>query len=330
MTEEILKQPLRRKSTIILAIVIVLIIAATVWLSLPQRLAGRLGYPQDAKLFIIHADDFGVCHSVNLATIQALESGAVTSASVMVPCPSFDEAASYCREHPNADVGLHLTFTNEYNGYRWGPVSPATRVPTLVDSDGNFYHTTEEVWQYASAKEIELELRAQIEKALAAGIHPTHVDSHMGVLFGPRFFGAYLRAASEYRLPAMVPREYISSMQSRGPKVQSGFLQKFGILWLNAVKYPMIDRLYVGGLDEVAVPQEEYYRRVIEDLRPGVSEVLVHLALDGEDTDTLIDDSGRRAKDFNIIIDPKTRELIESKGIILIGYRPIWSLVNRE
>lgn len=254
----------------------------------------------------------------------------VTSASIMVPCPFFEEAATYCGKNPDADVGVHLTFTNEYADYNWGPVSPVEEVPSLVNGQGHFYSTTEEVWRHGSPEHIEIEMRAQIEKALAAGIRPTHVDSHMGVVFAPKFLRIYLRVASEYPLPAMVPRQYIHSEQSRGAKTPSKIVHKLLALLLDATGHLMIDRLYIGGLDEVDIEQNEYYRWVIGDLTTGVNEVIVHLALDSEDIGVLGDRRDRRVKDFEIVTDRGTRELIESNGIVLVGYRPILQLLNKR
>ena len=326
-----LKQPFSGRFKIVTLIAVLLVVGAiVVWACLPRRLSTKLGYPSDARLLIIHADDFGVCHSTNEATIRALEAGAVTSASLMVPCPGFEEAAAYCRRNPNADVGLHLTFTNEYEDYHWGPVSPAAKVPGLVNSQGHFHATTQEVWRHGSAEQIESEMRAQIEKALEAGVQPTHVDSHMGVLFGPKFLRVYLRVASEYHLPAMAPRQYISSEQSHGLKSPYRFLHRLLGLLFDVTGHLMIDRLYVGGFDEVAIPQAEYYRWVIEDLAPGVNEVLVHLALDSGDVRSLGDSFHRRVEDFRVITDPELRQLIESNNVVLVGYRPILELIRKR
>ena len=305
-----------------------IIAAVVIWASLPRKLSVKLGYSADARLLIIHIDDFGVCKSANAATIQALETGVATSASVMVPCPAFEEAAEYCTKNPEADIGVHLTFTNEYAEYNWGPVAPAEKVPSLVNSNGHFYPTTQEVWQHGAAEHIEIEMRAQIEKALAAGMRPTHLDSHMGVLFGPKSLRAYLRIAREYRLPAMVPREFIYSEQSMGLKTPYKFLQRFLVLLLDATGQLMIDRLYVGGFDEISIPQKDYYPWVIGNAAPGVNEVLIHVALDGGDVDSLGQKSWRRVEDFRIMTDPETRMLIESEGVVLLGYRPIFEMVR--
>src|SRR6202023_95881 len=127
-----------------------------------QTLADRLGYPPGTKLIIVHADDLGETHSVNAAAIKALEDGSINSASLMVPCPWFPEIADYAKSHPDADFGLHLTLTSERVYYRWGPVASTNTVPSLVDRDGYFHHDWEPN-ERIDPKEVEIELRAQIE-----------------------------------------------------------------------------------------------------------------------------------------------------------------------
>src|SRR5437868_4463709 len=108
-----------------------------------QALAERLGYPPGTRLIIVHADDLGETDAVNAATIKALQGGTINSASLMVPCPWFPEIADYARSHPDADFGLHLTLTSERVYYRWGPVAPLDKVPSLVDTNGYLYHDWE-------------------------------------------------------------------------------------------------------------------------------------------------------------------------------------------
>src|SRR5438093_5240888 len=147
-----------------------------------KTLAARLGYAPDAKLLIVHADDLGAAHSIDVASIKAFESGLVNSGSIMVPCPWLSEIAAYARNHPEADLGLHLTLTSEWTPYRWGPVLSKQRVPTLIDKSGYFYLTEDEAAAHINAREAEAEIRAQIERARAFGIQPTHLDSHMRTL----------------------------------------------------------------------------------------------------------------------------------------------------
>src|SRR5436309_14900379 len=173
-----------------------------------KTLAERLGFSRDAKLLIVHAADVCVTHSVNAATIKALDTGLVNSASLMVPCPWFPEIADYAKSHPTVDFGLHLTLTSERVYYRWGPVASKDKVPSLIDENGYFHHdwaaTTKINWN-----EVELELRAQIERAYAMGVRPTHLDSHQYRLYenGKGFFEVVLRLAHEYNLPVFVARD---------------------------------------------------------------------------------------------------------------------------
>src|SRR5438874_6514508 len=174
-----------------------------------KSLLERLGYPPDAKLLIVHADDLGMAHSVNMASIKALETGLVSSASIMIPCPWLSEIAAYARSHPEADLGLHLTLTSEWSLYCWGPVLGKERVPSLLDSSGYLYPLENEAAAHMDIKEVEAEIRAQIARARALGIQPTHLDSHMGTLYQSKaLFETLLRVARENKLPFRVSQEW--------------------------------------------------------------------------------------------------------------------------
>src|SRR6202162_5733322 len=165
-----------------------------------KPIAERLGYPPDSKLLIIHADDLAAAHSEHAASFDALNKQAVTSASIMVPCPWLNEVAAYAKQHPDADLGLHLTLTSEWKPYRWGPVESKDKVPSLLDPMGYLWPDTPAAVQNLKADEAEREIRAQIERAIAMGIHPTHLDSHMGILFSrPDLFAVYVKVAREYK-----------------------------------------------------------------------------------------------------------------------------------
>src|ERR1700756_3712322 len=172
----------------------------------------RLGYLPNTKLLIVHADDLGVTHSVNAASINALESGAINSASIMVPCPWFPEIAGYAKSHPEMDFGLHLTLTSERIYYRWGPVASADKVRSLLDQNRYFHHDWE-AHQQINGKEVETELRAQVERALAMGVRPTHLDSHQYrlIMSGKDLFDAFLRVAHDYHLPVFVTRDWFAA-----------------------------------------------------------------------------------------------------------------------
>src|SRR5213080_1181752 len=145
-----------------------------------KTVAERLGYPADSKLLIVHADDLAVAHSVDTASFDALSKNAVTSASIMVPCSWLTEVASYAKDHPDADLGLHLTLTSEWKVYRWGPLESKDKVPSLLDSAGYLWPDSPTAASHIKPEEAEREIRTQIEHAIAVGIHPTHLDTHMG------------------------------------------------------------------------------------------------------------------------------------------------------
>src|SRR2546429_1056435 len=173
-----------------------------------KSLLERLGYPPDAKLLIVHADDLGMAHSVNRASIKALETGLVSSASIMVPCPWLPEIAAYAINHPEADLGLHLTLTSEWSAYRWGPVLGKERVPSLLDSSGYLFSVEREAAAHMDIQEAEAEIRAQIARARGFGIQPTHLDSHMGTLYQSKaLFEMLVRVARENRLPFRLSQE---------------------------------------------------------------------------------------------------------------------------
>src|SRR5215813_13970718 len=176
-----------------------------------QTLADRLGYAPGTKVIIIHADDLGETHAVNAAAIKALQGGTINSASLMVPCPWFPEIADFAKSHPEADFGLHLTLTSERVYYRWGPVAPADKVPSLLDQNGYFHHEWKE-GQHIDAKEVEIELRAQIDRALAMGVRPTHLDSHQYrlIITNKELFEVFVKVAHEYRLPFFVTRDWFA------------------------------------------------------------------------------------------------------------------------
>src|SRR4051812_13430635 len=173
-----------------------------------RSIAERLGHSAGSKLLILHADDLGVAHSENAASFDALDRGAVNSASVMMPTPWVTEVATYAKSHPNADLGLHLTLTSEWHTYRWGSVESKDRVPSLLDADGTMPRDARTVASRAKIAEVERELRAQVERALAMGIRPTHLDSHMGALFTtPELIATYVKVARDYKLPFLGLRD---------------------------------------------------------------------------------------------------------------------------
>lgn len=304
----------------IFSLLLVLLVVASVHAQ-ERTLAERLGYPRDAKLIIVHADDLGMAHSVNTATIKAFESGLVTSGSIMMPCPWVPEIAAYARANPQADLGLHLTLTSEWTQLRWGPVTSKDRVASLLDPNGYFRLTESEAAQHADPKEAELEIRAQIERAKSLGIVPTHLDSHMGTLYQNKaLFEVFLRVAREYKLPVRVAKNWFT---------RADFLPE--IIKPDDV---FIDR--VLDINPSVEPQDwaRFYSDALRKLEPGVTEIVIHLAYDdaemrGATSDHPAWGAAWRQRDFDFFTSDAFRQVLKENNIKLITWREVGKLIGR-
>jgi chitin disaccharide deacetylase len=274
----------------------------------------QLGYPANARLLVLHADDLGMSHSVNRATFEALEKGWISSSSIMVPCPWFSEVASFARTHPDADLGIHLALNSEWTGYRWGPVSPVDAVSSLLDKDG--FLPLEETAVVANAKpdQVERELRAQIDRAKTAGIRLTHLDSHMATLFrSPALMSVYLKLGPAYGLPLLLER----AGADRSP-------------WSVGLQADaLVDR--VISLDAPGPPIAEWpaaYEKMLAPLRPGVYELIVHLAYDDDEMRGATSDhpnwgAAWRQADFDLVKSQRFRDFLKREGFTVVKWKDL-------
>jgi chitin disaccharide deacetylase len=279
-----------------------------------QTTAQLLGYPADARLLIINADDFGMCHAENVATIDGLEAGAFSSATIMVPCPWFAAAAAYARRAPGADLGVHITHTSEWESCRWGPVCGRGTAPSLVDAQGYFFRDVPALYAQAQLAEVERETRAQIDTALAAGIDVTHLDSHMGtVQLDAGYHELYVRLAAEYRLPIrMAPRAMVRQM---GMDHVLALADSAGVL--------APDCFWYGGPPNPEATSD-YWTGRLRDLPAGVNEIYVHAAIDTPEARAIMPSSwAQRVADTAFFHAASTRALVQELGITLIGYRAL-------
>ena len=286
-----------------------------------KTVAERLGYPRDAKLLIVHADDLGAAHSINRASIKALESGSVSSGAIMVPGPWLLEIASYARAHPAADLGLHLTLTSEWSFYRWGPVLGKNQVPSLFDSSGYLYSLESEAAARIDVKEVEAEIRAQIARARALGIQPTHLDSHMGTLYENKaLFEVLVRVSREYKLPFRISRDMFSRRQ---------FMPE-----LLSPSEVVLDRTISIEPDVAPENWSKYYANEIKNLQPGVTDMIVHLAYADEEMKGIT--SGHlnwgaewRQRDFDFVTSDAFRQLLKENNVKLITWREVGKLIPK-
>ena len=282
----------------------------------PATLQERLGHPAGSRLLVIHADDLGMAHSVNRATFEALDKGWITSASVLVPCPWFPEAAAFARAHPEADLGVHLALNSEWSGFRWGPVSGVDAVPSLVDEHGYFPMLETAVAERARLPEVERELRAQVRRARSAGLHITHLDSHMAALFqSAGLLEAYRRLGKELDVPVLLEREGERG-GARSP-------------WASAAAgEALVDRVVSIAPGVPATEWLEGYRRLLAPLPPGVYQLIVHLAYDDDEMRGATaghPDWGAawRQSDLDLVRSPAFRGFLRDEGFVLVGWRDL-------
>lgn len=302
-----------------------------------ETYAEKLGYPHGAKVIILHVDDVGMSHDSNRGAVNALSHGIATSCSIMIPCPWVPEFARYYKQHPDLDVGLHLTLTSEWENYRWGPVSGPEAVPSLLDENGYLFATVDSVAAHASATAVEREIRAQIERARTMGFPLTHLDTHMGTVFAtPDFMKAYVKLGMEYHIPVMLPAGHDELLLSTMSEVPPYFseLQNIGQQLWNA-GLPVLDDLHNLSYDwkvpdSVATSdkklQEWRTRKYIESfkrLRPGVTMVIMHCTDPSPNFKDISDSGLLRKADMLAMLDPRLREYIKKEGIILTTWKEL-------
>lgn len=274
-----------------------------------------LGFPEDARLLIFNADDLGMCHAVNEAIFTALQHGLACSATLMAPCPWALQAAQFLAAHPEIHFGVHLTVISDWLNYRWGPLSPKEKVPSLIESTG-YFHTFEQMPGFlakVNLNELEMEFRAQIEWVLAAGLKPSHLDWHsLRIASRPDISDVMLKLAKEYKLALRVAgKTQIEKVQGMG---------------LPTNDHDFLDSYLVDPHDKTS-----HYIELLHELPEGLNEWAVHPGLANPELLT-IDPGGAqsRQKDFDFLMSPLARDAITREGIILLDYRTLQDVWTKK
>lgn len=286
----------------------------------PNPFLEKLGFSDTDRAVIIHTDDIGMCH----ASVQAFKDlwtfGTITSGATMVPCPWFPAVAQMCRENPAIDIGVHATLNAEWENYRWGPVSTREATSGLMDADGYFHQWHPGVYQNAKPEEVEIEVNAQIEKALAAGVDATHVDSHMGTIMNPLFIQSYMQAAASRLLPNLLERLGSIGMSLMGRDQQEKMapllqqMEEMGIPMVDAILGMPLEH----GDDHIGVA-----KKLFDEVPAGITHFILHPSIDTPELRAIAPDWQARVANYNAFMSDELKKFIEQADLKLIGYRQL-------
>ena len=286
----------------------------------------KLGFSDNDRVIIIHTDDIGM----NQASVSAFADlnavGVISSGAVMVPCPWFPAAAAYARQHPMADLGVHLTLTSEWDHYRWGPISTRDPASGLLDEEGYFHRGSAVVQEAGDPAAVQRELEAQVERALAAGMAPTHIDTHMGTVAHFKFIPAYIQTALKYRLPMMMFRFDRDGWAEWGLDGTAAEMAMGMVAELEGMGMPTLDHVVLMPLDAPEGRMEQV-RDVFAALRPGITHFIIHPSRETAELRAITPNWPSRVADYETFMREELKEVIRDLGLQLIGYRAIQALM---
>ncbi len=295
----------------------------------PNPALKKLGLSDTDRAVILHVDDVGMCQSTLSAYEDLLDFGLISSAAVMVPCPWFPQTADFCRKHPEVDMGVHLTLNSEWDGYRWGPISTSDIASGLIDNEGYFYRRQPPIHENGDTNAATAEMKAQIDRALDAGVDATHIDSHMGTIAHEKFFPAYIQLAQEYRLPPTILfREDKVGFRARGLGDALSNMAVEMEEQLEGAGVPLLDHEVGLPLDKPA-ERVSQAKRILESLPVGITHFYMHAAKDTPELRAIAPDWESRVADYQAFLSTDLRDFIHNQGIHIIGNRVLRDLMRQ-
>ncbi len=294
----------------------------------PNPVLRRLGYRDNDRLVIIHTDDIGMCEASVSAFDQLWHAGAISSGSVMAPCPWALHAAAWCRAHPDVDMGVHITLTSEWSTYRWGPLSSRDTATGMLDDEGCFPHGCKTIQEYGDPASVAHEMEAQYQWAIAAGMHPTHIDTHMGAVVHPKFLSTYLQLGLRFGVPVMLPRLHDEEVIQRGMSMDDATVMRRSMAALEEAGMPFVDQ-YIGMPLDMNSDHFEYAKRALSQLPAGVTHFLLHPSTDTAELRAIAPDWRGRVENLHTFLRGDLHEDIHAMGIHVIGYRTLQELMPR-
>jgi predicted glycoside hydrolase/deacetylase ChbG (UPF0249 family) len=296
----------------------------------PNPVMAKLGLSDSDRAIIFHADDIGVCQGSLSAYDDLLSFGLLSSAATIVPGPWFPGVGMYYQSHPEKkklDIGVHLTLTSEWERLRWGPISTRDPSSGLMDEDGYFYNNTADVHAYAELGAVKQELKAQIERALTAGIDITHIDTHMFSIFHPNLLPFYLELGWQYQVPAFVVRWSANQLVAEGYDPEAAEALAKLIQQAETDEMPLMDSVYMMPLEPLE-NRFEHARQVLAELPTGISYFLIHPVTDSAELRAMAPDWEARVADRELFINEEWLHEVEAAGVHVIGWRDLRELMR--
>lgn len=292
----------------------------------PNPALKKLGFSEHDRVVIIHADDIGLSHASCAAFSDLWRAGTISSGAVMVPCPWFPKVAAHCRANPDVDMGVHLTLTSEWDVMRWGPVSTRDVASGLLDDEGYFPRTTPAVQQSSDPEAVQRELIAQVERAIAFGISPTHADTHMGSVFHPKHMPAYVQIARRFKIPVMIPRLDEARLRQWGFDGEALTWAIGTLRTLEEAGLPMVDHIVGMPLSTPEHRLEQVFA-ALDGLQPGITHFIIHPSLDTAEARAISPDLPSRIGDYETFMDERVQAHIRHNGLQVVGYRHLKALM---
>ncbi|QHV95995.1 polysaccharide deacetylase family protein [Spirosoma endbachense] len=298
--------------------------------------AEKLGFPKGKKVVIFHVDDAGMSYESNVGTINAIDKGIANSTSIMMPCGWVPQFFKYLKKNPNVDAGVHLTLTSEWDNYRWSPLVGRDKAPGLYDEQGAFWHSVAQVVEHASVEEVDAEIRAQLARYRSFGFQPTHMDSHMGTLFQPKFVMSYAKLAMEEKIPILFPGGHASLIikANNVPADLQKLIHQVGQqLWDAGL--PVLDDLdgtsYGWTLpagtpvtdENVQKYKTQKFIELLKSAQPGLTYIIMHCTAPTPTFDQISGSGQTRNGDMLAMMDPALKAFVEKEGIIVTTWREL-------
>ncbi|MCX6068633.1 MAG: polysaccharide deacetylase family protein [Chloroflexi bacterium] len=288
----------------------------------------KMGFSNSDRLVILHTDDIGMCQASLTAFEHLWEFGTISSGAVMVPCPWFPATAQLCRENPQIDMGVHATLNAEWGNYRWGPISTSEPESGLIDRDGYFHQWRPAVYENASPAAVAAEVNAQVERALAAGIDVSHIDSHMGTIMHPKFVQSYLQTGTSRLIPNMLPRACAQGFGMMGLSDEDLAVYTPILYQLEAQGLPMLDGLAAMPLEH-ADDHINIAKKLLSEIPVGITHFLFHPSVDTPELRAIAPDWQARVANYNAFMSTELKDFIQNSGLQVIGYRALREAIRK-